>query len=115
MVSFAARWLIRNGNLEEGLLQLDGLGEITRSRDWLALNLAAEHGGYSDKQQTELLEKAVEAALESVERSLALRTLAYHHFFSRRPLASLNGISTLISDPKAGEQTWLHAMPRSCC
>jgi hypothetical protein len=109
MVSFAARWLIRTGSLEEGLLELDSLGEITRCRDWLALTLAAQHGGYTDEQQTELFEKAVDAALESIERSLALRTLAYHHLFSNRPLASLEAISKLMSDPKADEQV-LHGV-----
>jgi hypothetical protein len=109
MVSLAARWLIRTGSLEEGLLELDGLGEITRCRDWLALTLAAQHGGYTDEHQTVLLEKAVEAALESIERSLALRTLAYHHLFSSRPRASLDAISALMSDPKADEQI-LHSV-----
>jgi hypothetical protein len=103
MVSLAARWLIRAGRTEEGLLELDSLGEISRCKEWLALTLAVEYGEYPDGEQTQLLEKAVEAALESDERALAYRNLAYHHFFANRPRASLETISEYLADATANQ------------
>jgi hypothetical protein len=104
VVSFAARWLIRAGRIEEGLLELDSLGEIGRSKDWLALTLAAQYGEYPDKELTKLLEKAVEAALESEERSLAFRHLAYHHYSADRPRAALDTISSFFSDATTNQE-----------
>jgi hypothetical protein len=104
MVSLSARWLMRIGRIEEGLLELDALGEIRKCKEWLALTLAAQYGEYPDEVETELLEQAVEAALGLEERSHSLRNLACHHFQANRSKEALETISNLLSDHETDEE-----------
>jgi hypothetical protein len=84
MVALAARWLIRNGRTEEGLLELDLLGKIERSKDWLALTIAAQHGGHDPNLEITLLKESVDSALGPDERSIAYRNLAYCYYGVQR-------------------------------
>jgi hypothetical protein len=100
MTSFAARWLIRSGRIEEGLLELDALGEISRCADSLALSLAVQYGGLPGEQEVALLKKAIEVALDSDERSWTSRNLVHHHLRGGRLSEAQRMISSLISDTK---------------
>jgi len=95
MVALAARWLIRNGRTEEGLLELDLLGKIERSNDWLALTISAQHGRHDKDFEITLLKEAVNAALGPEERSVAYRNLAYCYYGARRREDSLETIRVL--------------------
>jgi tetratricopeptide (TPR) repeat protein len=89
MVALAARWLIRNGRTEEGLLELDLLGKIERSNDWLALTISAQHGRHGKDFEITLLKEAVNVALGPEERSVAYRNLAYCYYGAQRREDSL--------------------------
>jgi len=78
VVALGARWLMKNGRIEEGILELDRLGPASELNDTLALSLSAEYGDQGPEEKIRILESAVNFALDSHERSSArLRLAAY--------------------------------------
>ena len=76
LVALGADWMLTNGNIEHGLLELGRLGEPSGVTDARALMILAE---YADKEPDEtrgLFERAVQCALDDDERCMCLHFLA---------------------------------------
>jgi hypothetical protein len=68
VVALGARWLLSNGRKEEGILELDRLGPAAELTDTLALTLSAIHGDQQLEEKIQLVESAVNFALDEDER-----------------------------------------------
>ncbi len=76
LVALGADWMLTNGKIEHGLLEVGRLGEPSKVTDSRALMILAE---YADKDPDEtrwLLERAVQCALDDDERCMCLHFLA---------------------------------------
>jgi len=76
LIAIAARSLIRNGRVEEGLLELGRLGKPSEMSDTQALILSVRYGDHEPQGEIQLLRAAVNSALCDEERLPALFCLA---------------------------------------
>jgi hypothetical protein len=76
LIAIGARWLIRNGQVEEGLLELGRLGKPSEMSDTKALILSVRYGDHEPPDEIQLLRAAVKSALCDEERLPALLCLA---------------------------------------
>jgi tetratricopeptide (TPR) repeat protein len=76
LVALDADWMLTNGKVEHGLLELGRLGESSNVTDSRALMLLAEYADQGPEETRRLFEKAVQCALDDDERCMCL------HFFA---------------------------------
>ena len=77
LVALGAQWLVMNGRVEEGLLELDRLGTPSELTDTRALLLSIRFGDHEPKEKLRLLEAAARFALDDDERKRALLPFAH--------------------------------------
>jgi hypothetical protein len=77
-MALGAQWLLKIGQIEEGLLELYRLGKASEMSDTRALLLLEKYGGYGPREESGLLKAAVSFALDDEERDSARLTLAEH-------------------------------------
>lgn len=77
LTALGSRWLIRNGRIEEGLLELGRLGRAADMTDTEALILSVRYDDHDEQEQIRLLRLAVRFALSDEERYPALLLLAH--------------------------------------
>jgi hypothetical protein len=76
LIALGARWLIRHGRVEEGLLELGRLGKPSEMSDTQALILEVRYGDHEPKDEIRLLRTAAKFALCDEERLSTLLRLA---------------------------------------
>jgi hypothetical protein len=75
VTAMTSKWLFKSGRPEEGVLELDALGNVSEVKDSLALSLIAQHSDMTDEERKRVLQRAVEVASCDEERHLAELTL----------------------------------------
>jgi hypothetical protein len=76
LVALGAEWMLTNGKIELGLLELDRLGEPSKVSDSRALMSLAEYADQEPEATRVLFERAVRCALDDDERCMCLQFLA---------------------------------------
>jgi hypothetical protein len=76
LVALGADWMLTNGKIEHGLIELGQLGESSKVTDSRALMLLAEYADQGSEETRRLLERAVQCALDDDERCMCLHFLA---------------------------------------
>lgn len=77
LTALGSRWLIRNGRIEEGLLELGRLGKAADMADTEALILSVRYDDHEPQEEIRLLRLAVRFALSDGESYPALFLLAH--------------------------------------
>ena len=76
LVALGAEWMLTNGKIEHGLLEVGRLGEPSKVTDSRALMILAEHADKEPDETRGLFERAVQCALDEDERHMCLHSLA---------------------------------------
>jgi tetratricopeptide (TPR) repeat protein len=76
LVALGADWMLTNGKIEHGLLELSRLGESSKVTDARALMSVAEYADQEPDETRRLFERAVQYALDDDERCMCLHFLA---------------------------------------
>jgi hypothetical protein len=76
LVALGADWMLTNGKIEHGLLELGRLGEPSKVTDARALMILAEYADQEPDETRGLLERAVQCALDDDERCMCLHFLS---------------------------------------
>jgi hypothetical protein len=76
LVALGADWMLSNGKIEHGLIELGRLGDSSKITDARALMLLAEYADDEPDETRRLHERAAQCALDDDERSMCLHFLA---------------------------------------
>jgi len=76
LIALASEWFFRAGRIEEGILELDSLGNLRQVEDALALTIAARFCDLDNRAGEETLRRAASVALCKEERWAAELALA---------------------------------------
>ncbi len=98
LIALAGRWFMSAGRKEEAILELDGLGNIDKVDDTLALITAAHIYDYPPKRIDQLLQKAIFSAASEGEKWVAQLELAEHNLVSGRREEARKLLDTVIAE-----------------
>jgi hypothetical protein len=101
LIALASEWFFRAGRIEEGILELDRLGNLRKVDDALALITAARFCDLGTRAREEMLRRAASAALCKEERWAAQLELA-DRFFGRNAKQEALSLADLIIAESSG-------------
>jgi hypothetical protein len=78
LIALGAQWLLKIGQIEEGLLELGRLGKASDMIDSKAILLSVRYGDHDPQEEIGLLKAAGSFALDNVERDSVRLRLAEH-------------------------------------
>jgi hypothetical protein len=98
LTALVSRWFMRSGRTEEAILELDGLGDLDKVDDTLALITATHIYDLSPQRTEELLHKAIASAVFDNEKWVAQLELAEHVLASGRREEAMQLVDIVIAE-----------------
>jgi hypothetical protein len=100
LVALACRWFLNSGRMEEAILELDGLGDLDKVDDTLALITAVHVYDLPPKRAENLLLRAVSSAVHEEERWASQLELAEFLRASGRREEALELVGSVIAESR---------------